>query len=60
MVEIAYFRPPPAGSAAAEAPFSMQWPAWALLAATLYLGFAPGDLLALADSAARTLIGGAP
>lgn len=60
VVEVAYFRPPPEGTAAAEAPLSLQWPAWLLLALTLYLGIAPGVLLDTAGDAARALIGGMP
>ena len=60
VVEVAYFRPPPAGADAAEAPLALQWPAWLLLALTLYLGIAPGVLHDTAAAAAAALIGGAP
>jgi multicomponent Na+:H+ antiporter subunit D len=57
VIEVIYFQAPPEGAPSCEAPILLQWPAWTLLAATLYLGCAPGALLDTATAAAKALMG---
>ena len=61
VIEAAYFREPPEGSAAPrEAPLSMLIPTWALIAANLYFGIDTDLTLGVAGRAAAQLFGGAP
>lgn len=56
-VEVAYFRPPPAGSAArGEASWALLLPAYVLLAATIWFGFATSFTVGSALDAAGQLM----
>jgi multicomponent Na+:H+ antiporter subunit D len=61
VVEVAYFRPAPAGDAAAkiaEAPLSMLIPTWVLIGASIYFGIDTSLTLGVAERAAQHLLGG--
>ena len=60
IVEIAWFRPAPAGAKRQEAPLSMLVPTWVLIGATLYFGFHTDLTVGVARQAAQTLLGGTP
>ncbi len=62
VVEVAYFRQPPAGAdAVKEAPWSMLVPTWVLVGATIYFGVFTSVTVGVASRAARLLVeGGAP
>jgi multicomponent Na+:H+ antiporter subunit D len=56
VVEVAYFRPPPKGSAeVSEAPLSMLVPLWILIGASYYFGIDATQTLDIAFAAAETL-----
>lgn len=56
VVEMAYFRTPPAGAERCEAPLAMAIPAWLLVAATVYFGFSTTLTVGTASRAAATLV----
>jgi multicomponent Na+:H+ antiporter subunit D len=61
VVEVAYFRPPPAGQhARREAPLSMLVPTWVLIGATLLFGLFAVWSAGLAGRAAESLMGVGP
>ena len=61
VVEVAYLRPPPAGtSAVREAPLSMLIPTWILIGASIYFGVDTSLTVGVARQAALMLLGGAP
>jgi multicomponent Na+:H+ antiporter subunit D len=60
VVEIGWFREPPAGGPAAALPRSMAAAIWALVLLNLYLGLDSGTIGAYADAAARALLGSVP
>lgn len=59
IVEVGWFRPPPAAAAQVRAPApAMVAMTWLLVAGSLYLGLFPDLPAALAEAAARSLLGG--
>lgn len=57
VVEIVYFRPaPPSAAKVTEAPWSLVFPAWILVGASLYFGIDPSLSAGLAQQAARFLL----
>lgn len=59
VVEVAYFRPPPEGTAeVTEAPLSMIIPMLVLVGATYYFGIDATTTLDVAGRAAKALLGG--
>jgi len=60
VVEVAYFREPPAGRELREAPLSMLLPTWALIGASLLFGLWTTLPVGAAQRAARSLLGIAP
>lgn len=62
IVEVAYFRPAPAGAPTdeGEAPLSLLVPTWIMVLANLWFGIDSSLTTSLADSAARLLLGVAP
>lgn len=59
VVEIAWFRDPPAGPAAAAPPMGMATATWTLVLLSLWIGVDSSALASLADAAAATLLGDA-
>lgn len=59
VVEAAYLEDAPADSTAREAPFSMLFATWGLIAANIYFGIDAGFTARVAEAAARILLGGA-
>ena len=58
VVEVAYFRPPPAGhEAVTEAPLSMLVPTWILIGGSIYFGIDATRTLDVAIGAAEILLG---
>ena len=60
VVEVAYFRKPPATAGTDEAPLLMHIPMWVLIAATLYFGISTSFTVGVARQAAGWLMGIAP
>jgi multicomponent Na+:H+ antiporter subunit D len=61
VVEVAYFRPAPAGGATvAEAPIGMLVPLWVVTAAVIYFGIDANNTFGIARGAAAFLTGAAP
>lgn len=58
VVEVAWFRSPPDGTAPEPVPLSMQAATWALVATNLYLGFDSDAIGRHAAAAAQALLGG--
>lgn len=58
LIEVMYLSEAPAGSFAEEAPASYLVPAWILVSASVYFGFATDQTLGIASAAARQLLGG--
>jgi multicomponent Na+:H+ antiporter subunit D len=58
VVEVAYFRKPPAGSETKEAPLGMLVPACVLIGLTIYFGLDSSASAGVAERAARMLLGG--
>lgn len=58
VIEVAYFREPPEGSEACEAPWSMLVPTFLLIGSSLYFGLRTDLTASLATQAASTLMGG--
>ena len=57
VVEVAYFRKPPAPAGVTEAPLLMHVPMWILIAATLYFGISTSLTVGVARQAAGWLMG---
>lgn len=57
VIEIAWFREPPAGPRPAAVPLSMATATWALVLLNVYLGMDSGALGAYAEAAAHALLG---
>ncbi|CCQ73458.1 monovalent cation/H+ antiporter subunit D family protein [Magnetospira sp. QH-2] len=61
VIEVAYFRPEGAGAIkVSEAPMSMLVPLWIMAGAAFWFGIDGTGTLAVAENAAKLLIGGAP
>ncbi len=60
VVEALYFRPSAADAPAREAPLSMLWPLWLMVAGTFYFGLNSSIPMRLATQAAALLLGVAP
>lgn len=56
VVEVAWFRDPPAGAVSREAPASLLIPSWILAAATLYFGFFTDWTAGIGRAAAHALL----
>ncbi len=58
LVEVMYLSEPPVGAEEVEAPARFLIPAWILVSASVYFGFATDQTLCIAGAAARQLLGG--
>jgi multicomponent Na+:H+ antiporter subunit D len=58
VIEVAYFRPAPAGAPTGEAPLLMLLPTWALVLANVYFGIDTRVSVGVAERAAAALMGG--
>lgn len=58
LVEVMYLSEPPVGAEEGEAPARFLIPAWILVSASVYFGFATDQTLGIAAAAARQLLGG--
>ena len=60
VVEAAYFREPPPGAPAGEAPLTLLAPTWVLITLNVYFGIETSLPVGVAGHAARSLMGAGP
>ena len=58
LIEVMYLSEAPAGASTGDAPAKFLIPAWILVSASVYFGFATDQTLGIASAAARQLLGG--